>query len=93
MSLSGILQGFICNDILIPPHFWCESKYVSMESVQDEESHSEKRPEEVDIGEEIPQPTGKTVAEVIGEAREKIRAFAIDLVGITELHPNNSPSC
>ena len=43
--------------------------------------------------EDIPQPMGKTVAEVMGEAREKIRAFAIDLVGITELHPNNSPSC
>ena len=60
MSLSGILQGFIFNHILIPPHSWCESKYVSMKSEQDEESNSEKKPEEHeskvtvdDIGEDI----------------------------------------
>ena len=68
MSLSGILEGYTYNQIQIPPHSWCESQIgdnvsssdVSMESVPDEDSHSEQRPQEDeikvtvdDIGEDI----------------------------------------
>ena len=57
MPLSGILQGYFYNQIPIPPHSWCEthigqyisSSDVSMESVPDEDSHSEQRPQEDDI--------------------------------------------
>ena len=61
LSLSGILEGYTYNQIQIPPHSWCESQIgdnvsssdVSMESVQDEETHSEQMPEVDDIGEDI----------------------------------------
>ena len=68
MPLSEILKGYFYNQIPIPPHSWCESQIgqyissndVSMESVPDEDSHSEQTPQEDeinvtvdDIGEDI----------------------------------------